>query len=127
MLISGESPEAQKEIKALSDPKAKEELLNRIKKFKISKAVESVTLDADKIEEPADIVFSEAAKYRAVPVTKDGLKVNDPNLAMKNGKGKKVVLWDFGAKANIRRELLKRGVSVVTMKSNSTAEEILTV
>ena len=125
MLISGESPEAQKEIKALSDPKAKEELLNRIKKFKISKAVESVTLDADKIEEPADIVFSEAAKYRAVPVTKDGLKVNDPNLAMKNGKGKKVVLWDFGAKANIRRELLKRGVSVVTMKSNSTAEEIL--
>ena len=125
MLISGESPEAQKEIKALSDPKAKEDLLNRIKKFKISKAVESVTLDADKIEEPADIVFSEAAKYRAVPVTKDGLKVNDPNLAMKNGKGKKVVLWDFGAKANIRRELLKRGVSVVTMKSNSTAEEIL--
>ena len=108
-----------------TDPKAKEELLNRIKKFKISKAVESVTLDADKIEEPADIVFSEAAKYRAVPVTKDGLKVNDPNLAMKNGKGKKVVLWDFGAKANIRRELLKRGVSVVTMKSNSTAEEIL--
>ena len=125
MLISGESPEAQKEIKALSDPKAKEDLLNRIKKFKISKAVESVTLDADKIEEPADIVFSEAAKYRAVPVTKDGLKVNDPNLAMKNGKGKKVVLWDFGAKANIRRELLKRGVSVVTMKSNSTAEESL--
>lgn len=36
-----------------------------------------------------------------------------------------VVLWDFGAKANIRRELLKRGVEVVTVKSGATAEEIL--
>ena len=44
---------------------------------------------------------------------------------MKDGKGKKVVLWDFGAKANIRRELLKRGFEVVTVAGSSTAKEIL--
>lgn len=37
----------------------------------------------------------------------------------------KVVLWDFGAKANIARELLKRGCEVITVPSNATAEEIL--
>ena len=40
-------------------------------------------------------------------------------------KGKKVVLWDFGAKANIRRELLKRGLEVESVPSTSTAAEIL--
>lgn len=44
---------------------------------------------------------------------------------MKDGKGKKVVLWDFGAKANIRRELLKRGLDVITVPSSATAKEIL--
>ena len=44
---------------------------------------------------------------------------------MKDGKGKKVVLWDFGAKANIRRELLKRGLEVVTLPCTASAEEIL--
>ena len=55
----------------------------------------------------------------------DGTKENDPVIAMKDGKGKKVVLWDFGAKANIRRELLKRGFEVVTVAGSSTAKEIL--
>ncbi|MBQ3801774.1 MAG: carbamoyl phosphate synthase small subunit, partial [Treponema sp.] len=39
--------------------------------------------------------------------------------------GKKVVLWDFGAKANIRRELLKRGLEVIVMDASATADEIL--
>ena len=82
-------------------------------------------MNASKIEESADVVFKTSAEYRAVPVTKDGLKVNDPEEAMKNGKGKKVVLWDFGAKANIRRELLKRGVDVITVPSDTSANEIL--
>ncbi len=37
----------------------------------------------------------------------------------------RVVLWDFGAKRNIARELVKRGCEVVIMPSGSTAEEIL--
>ena len=124
-LISGDSEEALKEFAALENPKEKEKLLKKIAEYKIEKAVESVTLDAVKIEESADVVFSTSAEYRAVPVTKDGLKVNDPDVAMKDGKGKKVVLWDFGAKANIRRELLKRGLSVVTMPCTASASEIL--
>jgi len=84
-----------------------------------------VTCSAVKIEEPADVVFAESALYRAVPVRSDGTKVNDPAVAMKDGKGKRVVLWDFGAKANIRRELLKRGLEVITVPSTTTAAEIL--
>ena len=125
MIISGNSPEAQKAFAALENFDEKQKLLEEIKAYVIKDAVESVTLDADKIEEPADVVFKTSAEYRAVPVTKDGLKVNDPVAAMKNGKGKKVVLWDFGAKANIRRELLKRGLEVQTVSAKSTAEEIL--
>ena len=37
----------------------------------------------------------------------------------------KVVLWDFGAKRNIERELVKRGCEVITVPSNTTAEQIL--
>lgn len=125
MIISGNSPEALKAFAALENPAEKEKLLTEIKAYVIKDAVKTVTLDADKIEEPADVVFKTSAEYRAVPVTKDGLKVNDPEVAMKNGKGKKVVLWDFGAKANIRRELLKRGLEVETVSADTTAEEIL--
>ncbi len=35
-----------------------------------------------------------------------------------------VVLWDFGAKANIRRELEKRGCAVTTVPASATAEAI---
>ena len=37
----------------------------------------------------------------------------------------RVVLWDFGAKQNIKRELLKRGCTVITVPGKTTAEEIL--
>ncbi|MGI6199255.1 MAG: carbamoyl phosphate synthase small subunit [Christensenellales bacterium] len=36
----------------------------------------------------------------------------------------RVALWDFGAKANIRRELIRRGCEVVTMPAQATAEQI---
>jgi carbamoyl-phosphate synthase small subunit len=124
-LIAGDSDEAVKEFEALADPKAKAKLLREIRAFRITGAVEAVTCSADKIQEPAATVFAEAEKYRAVPIQTDGTKLNNPDEAMKNGRGRKVVLWDFGAKANIRRELLKRGVEVVTMPCTATAQEIL--
>ena len=37
----------------------------------------------------------------------------------------KVVLWDFGTKDNVVRELLKRNVSVIRVPSYTTAKEIL--
>ena len=124
MIISGSSKEAVEAFAALNDEKKKFELLEKIKAYKIVNAVESVTGSASGVEEPADVVFSESVQYRFVPVTAGGTKINDPELAMKDGKGKKVVLWDFGAKANIRRELLKRGLEVVTVPSSYNAEQI---
>ena len=41
------------------------------------------------------------------------------------GKDRHVVLWDFGAKANIKRELEKRGCKVTVVPYNTKAEEIL--
>ncbi len=125
MIISGNSKEAIEAFAALKDEKKKSALLEKIKSYKIEKAVESVTGSATGVEEPADVVFTESAKYRFVPVTADGTKINDEKEAMKAGKGKKVVLWDFGAKANIRRELLKRGLDVVTVPCSYTAEQIM--
>ena len=125
MIISGESEEAKEAFKALKSPEKKEKLLKTIKAYKIQAAVETVTCSAVKIEESADVVFEESAKYRFVPVRSDGTKENDRVQAMKDGKGKKVVLWDFGAKANIRRELLKRGLEVITVPSTTTADEIM--
>lgn len=125
MLISGNSKDALEAFAALKDEKKKTALFEKIKSYKIEKAVESVTGSATGVEEPADVVFSESAKYRFVPVTADGTKINDEKEAMKAGKGKKVVLWDFGAKANIRRELLKRGLEVVTVPCSYTAEQIM--
>ncbi|NLW92217.1 MAG: glutamine-hydrolyzing carbamoyl-phosphate synthase small subunit [Syntrophomonadaceae bacterium] len=39
--------------------------------------------------------------------------------------GFRVVLWDFGAKENIRRELLKRGCEVISVPAQTTAEVIM--
>ncbi len=41
------------------------------------------------------------------------------------GAGRRVVLWDFGAKHNIRRMLLQRGCQVITVPGNTPAAEIL--
>lgn len=125
MIISGNSKDSIEAFAALKDEKKKAVLLEKIKSYKIEKAVESVTGSATGVEEPADVVFTESAKYRFVPVTADGTKINDEKEAMKAGKGKNVVLWDFGAKANIRRELLKRGLEVVTVPCSYTAEQIM--
>ena len=38
-----------------------------------------------------------------------------------------VVLWDFGAKANIQRELEKRGCRVTVVPASATAEQILSL
>ncbi|WP_407398996.1 carbamoyl phosphate synthase small subunit [Treponema sp.] len=125
MIVSGEGEEAKAVLASLNDEGKKSELLEKIKSYKIEQAVESVTGSASAIEEDAATVFTESAEYRFVPVKNDGTKIYDQAEAMKDGKGKKVVLWDFGAKANIRRELLKRGLEVETVSALMTAEEIL--
>jgi len=39
----------------------------------------------------------------------------------------KVVLWDFGTKENIRRELIKRGCQVITVPADTTAAAIISM
>lgn len=41
------------------------------------------------------------------------------------GNGPRVVLWDFGAKANIERELIRRGAHVIRIPADTTAKEVL--
>jgi len=43
------------------------------------------------------------------------------------GGKRNVVLWDFGAKRNIRNELVKRGCSVTSVPASATAAEILSL
>lgn len=71
------------------------EELERLRRFKIEEAVREVS----------------PRHYRFYPA--------------EHGPRFRVVLWDFGAKENIVRELLKRGCDVVDVPSSMTAGEIL--
>lgn len=64
----------------------------------------------------------------------DTYKVRDAVKAVSCGEFKKfkcasprfrVALWDFGAKGNIQRELMKRGCDIVVVPSTATADEIM--
>ena len=77
------------------EPPYSEEDLKEIREFRITKAVETVTPD----------------EVEVVPgKEKDSFRV---------------VLWDFGAKENILRELVKWGCEVIDVPASTTAEEIL--
>ena len=121
---TGES--AAKAAKELTSDEGKARLLHKIASYKIKEAVESVTCSASKIEQSADQVFAQSSLYRAVPVKSDGTKLSS-EAAHKIGQGKRVVLWDFGAKANIRRELLKRGFDVTVVPCTASAGSILSL
>ena len=94
MLLSGN------EADAFSD----EVLINyieEIKQYKIRLAVESVSISK-----------------------KDITNSNNLEKNKSNNQVKKVVLWDFGAKANIARELYKRGCEIITVPYDTSAKEI---
>lgn len=115
----------QRELDRFMNETEREQYLAEIQAARIDNAIQAVSGSADAIARPAKEVFAESALYRAVPVTADGLKIHDLEQASRKGSGKKVVLWDFGAKANIRRELLKRGFEVISVKSDAKAADIL--
>lgn len=123
-IVSGEGEEAARIKSAI--PNGTDVLLSEIDKYKVENAVNSVSQAAQSIAQDAERVFKQSAEYRFVPVNAHGVKC-DLESARKAGEGKRVVLWDFGAKANIRRELLKRGLDVVTVKSTAGADEILSL
>lgn len=79
-------------------PPYSEELIEEIKKYHVTDAVKTVTPKEVKVLEPTNESGEE--KYH-------------------------VVLWDFGAKANIGRELQKRGCKLTVVPAGTTCEEIL--
>lgn len=71
-----------------------------------------------------DGILAESKDYRIVNAVQ---KVCPREISISEGVpgGYKVVLWDFGAKENIRRELIKRGCEVITVPASTTAQEIV--
>ena len=123
IVISGDSMEAHDALAEYKNNPAS--FFKKLKDYSIKDAVKNVTGASRGIEKDAETVFAESASYGSLPLKSDGNKEYDMAESMKRGRGKKVVLWDFGAKANIRRELLKRGLEVTTMGAFSSAGDIL--
>lgn len=67
--------------------------------------------------------LNEIGKYKIKDAVKS-VTCNEVEYSGKGG-GLKVVVWDFGAKDNISRELVKRGCSCIKVPSYYTAEQIL--
>ena len=86
MIVSGSDID-----KVLSN---KEDILKKIKAYKIEHAVESVQQNVN-----GGVTETSSSHH--------------------------IVLWDFGAKANIQRELEKRGCKVTVVPCDTTAEKIL--
>lgn len=114
----------RRELSRFFDETQKERCLAEISGNVIHNPVQAVSGAAAAVEQTAEEVFAESAAYRAIPVSADGRRISDAALAARQGQGKRIVLWDFGAKANIRRELLKRGFDVVCVKADTTADAI---
>ena len=92
-------------------PEVTPALLEEIKAYKIEQAVESV--QSNSVIPPLDggIFTSQSGTDCRVKPDND-IKYH-------------IVLWDFGAKANIQRELEKRGCKVTVLPCTATADEIL--
>lgn len=76
-------------------------------------------------EKPADLDAA-LQRLRALPFHPQVNAVTCEQTQLPAAEGKyKVVLWDFGHKANIQRELEKRGCAVTLVPASITCEEIL--
>ncbi len=67
--------------------------------------------------------FSEVTDYKVTNAVKS--VTCDDAECMGDEKGLRVVVWDFGAKNNIPRELVKRGCHCIKVPASYTAEQIL--
>ena len=140
MIISG--AEAEKENKRICsglETCTDEKLLAEIRAYKIENAVASV----QQIQKGESLPPASHFVAPTPPSPKGQSPLKSPNGGVtgvspvegvgENGKAivaegetsPHVVLFDFGAKANIQRELEKRGCSVTLVPYNTTAEEII--
>ncbi|MDO4281589.1 MAG: carbamoyl phosphate synthase small subunit [Peptococcaceae bacterium] len=92
-------------------------LTKRIREQGVMNAV--LTTDPDKVSADGLKEFAIRDAVPSVTIKETKTTVSD------NKQHPRIVLWDFGAKDNIERELLKRGATVVRMPAGSTHEDIL--
>lgn len=97
-------------------PKIDKNLLKKIKSYKIEKAVENVSCknQFEIKDSKFGLIYGPNGNW---PETNKKIHKTD--------KKTKIVLWDFGAKANIARELEKRGAEVTVVPYFYSADDIL--
>ena len=95
-------------------PAVTSKLLHKIREYKIEQAVETVSTK----EGEASPSVQPAAQSSPTPSAGD-TPATPPTLHPH------IILWDFGAKANIQRELEKRGCRVTVVPCETTADQIL--
>ena len=96
-------------ISGIEKPVIENSLLEKIKAYRVEQSVETVS---------TSIQLSEKQN-----VVKDYPEIN--HHIFHSDKKIKIVLWDFGAKYNIPRELEKRNAEVITVPYSYTADDIL--
>lgn len=92
-------------------PEINDHLLSKIKAYRVEKSVETVSCT----KENRELKFNDIAK--TWPETNHNIFHTDKKI--------RIVLWDFGAKYNIQRELEKRDAEVIVVPYYYTAEQIL--
>ncbi len=106
MIVSGKSAENL----------CPQELIEKIKNYKITDAVKIVNIKEGEVSPCAPASSASPAVASATPSPRG----TSPKTPVHH-----VVLFDFGAKLNIQRELEKRGCKVTVVPYNTTADEVI--
>ncbi len=96
-------------ISGIEKPVIENSLLEKIRAYRVEQSVETVSTSTQ-LSEKQNVV-------------KDYPEIN--HHIFHSDKKIKIVLWDFGAKYNIPRELEKRNAEVITVPYSYTADDIL--
>ena len=102
-------------------PDVTDELLSKIKAYRVEKSVETVSCSELGIRNAELGIDDGFIKYNSIAKTWPETNHNIYHIK----KPVRIVLWDFGAKHNIQRELEKRGAEVIVVPYSYTAEDIL--
>ena len=102
-------------------PIVNDELLSKIKAYRVEKSVETVSTNKLGIRNAELGIDDGFIKYNSIAKTWPETNHNIYHIK----KPVRIVLWDFGAKYNIQRELEKRGAEVIVVPYSYTAEDIL--
>ncbi len=102
-------------------PEITESLLSKIKSFKIEQAVETVSCSELGVRNEKLGIDDGFVKFNSVAKTWPETNHNIYHIK----KPVRIVLWDFGAKHNIQRELEKRGAEVIVVPYSYTADQIM--